>query len=920
MRVRHLQTYLSEHKLLRSAKLDGLRGMRVGVDAVYWLRTLQGLKDPLADPIGGLPPSLFGVLDQQIELFHRHEIHPVFVFQGMQPRSHMLFSSQLHQQMDEAWLHYARGDTLAAQAKFAQATSRINSDFVQFIFHYLLFKNCECFQAPYFATAQLAYFVQQDLFDALYGPPALLLFGVPRVITNVDFIKGKFEWVEQSQLLDAWQVNSEQFVDACLLAGTEYCLTFPYLNLTQFHHGQQQFTFGTAIEFIKQAPLISYMQHFPNEEMRNDHVDGYCVCKSLILFPLVMELTGKISSLKTNGPSVIGKELGDRAGGGRVGEEDVVEGGQRKDSEGESCRRTSTADVTKAAGGLALDVSNRGKTDDNSGKTKLRNSGGTTNSVATHDGVPSDYHRVVGLRLPSAIYYLMAEGVLSRKLPCVLALGEWLDYSHPTVDSDEYRDLLTELREYRCRALGLIALRMNKTFQKKNIKFSRYRCSLNGSSEDSSVDTCELDIHRGIVWKVGPKEIEAEKARQEVKKVDLLFCLRWHAHAASSQQTNNLFALPDVGGEGQDESEEERGGGSDENGRRGVVNGVDSGEAVVSKNKKKKEEEYPRMSEQTGESLMCLVHFMLLESMGFFTSEAEVTVFGSALSRVPRTLQEDILFVLELMRMGCLTGDLLEAPTDRSYPDRIGLLRRKNVEPSEVRKYLLLSRVFSLWPMQLKPMHMWGADVDFDLAAYHSIVKILKRSLRQMTEACLANILLKDISKVPCLPHGYFNPQNSSIPCFFLPRNCLGIVTKYFLEYPHSRSVEDNGGGGGARRQGGGDEASGVGGDGSSPPAAVPGWVALEKDMKRSFHCAVDPLKDLFRGIAFWDQVKKTIDYIDTVTDVKTLKIDLDEATELLYSQIDKLELRTHPNFAKYSSVGEADEQEEPTTTVEGKP
>ena len=37
--------------------------------------------------------------------------------------------------------------------------------------------------------------------------------------------------------------------------------------------------------------------------------------------------------------------------------------------------------------------------------------------------------------------------------------------------------------------------------------------------------------------------------------------------------------------------------------------------------------------------------------------------------------------------------------------------------------------------------------MDFDLAAFHSKVRILKRTLRELTEASLCNILLQDFSK-----------------------------------------------------------------------------------------------------------------------------------------------------------------------------
>lgn len=783
MRVRHLQTYLYEHKLLRSGRLETLKVMRIGVDAVYWMRTLQGLKDPLADAIGGLSPSVFGTLDQQIVLFKKHDISPVFVFQGMQPRSHMLFSSQLHQQMDEAWHCFAKGDFQGAQNKFAQATSRINSDFVQFILHYLKSKDCECFQAPYFATAELAYFIEHNFFDAVYGPPALLLFGVPRVIINIDWQKSKFEWIEREQLLQKWQVNKEQFVDACLLAGTEYCLTFPYLNLTQFHHGQQQFTFGTAIEFIKQAPLISYMQHFPNEEMKNDHVDGYCVCKSLVQYPLVMKMNGSV------GPLVHSASLVDCSGD-------------------QSC-------------------------------------------------VPKDYNKIIGDKLPIAIYFLMAEGVLSRKLPSVLALGEWLDYSHPTVDSVEYRDLLVDIREYRCRSLGLVAMRLHQMFRTKPIKFSRYSCGFSGQKDCKEIDQMVPHAEPGKCWKFSAEDVKNEMARQGVQKIDLKFCLKWHAYA---QETNTELFY------------------------------VDSSAHVTRSSIKKKD----------GNCIMALVHFMLLENLGYFTEEGGTTVFGSALVEAPAEMHEDALFALELMKFGILSGEPLEAPKDRPYPENIKLLKNSNVAESKRHSILLLSRVMSLCPMLLNSTGMWASEVEFDLAAFHSLVKILKRSLRQLTEACLTNLLLEDISMVQALPKNYFNPQNPQIPCFSLPRNCMGIVMKFFLEFletpdeqndnhmPNSSSeLFENG------------QSSEVN---SLPPPVPPlcekdPLCSFEATVKRQFPCCVDPLGDMYKAVRFWKEVMRIIKKLDESIEVADLKAYMMEADCLLQAQIKAIGLDKHPAF-----------------------
>ena len=77
MRVRQLQTHLQETNLVNSSKLSQLQGLKIGLDAAFWLRSIQKLKDPFADALGGIPPGLFGMLDRELEQFKKHKITPV---------------------------------------------------------------------------------------------------------------------------------------------------------------------------------------------------------------------------------------------------------------------------------------------------------------------------------------------------------------------------------------------------------------------------------------------------------------------------------------------------------------------------------------------------------------------------------------------------------------------------------------------------------------------------------------------------------------------------------------------------------------------------------------------------------------------------------------------------------------------------
>eukprot|EP00913_Durusdinium_trenchii_P014736 g13824.t1 len=169
--------------LVYSGKLSELRGVHVGVDAVFWLRSIQALKDPFADALGGIPPGMFGFVDKELDAFKEAGITPLFVFQGVAPGQ------------DMAWNYLAQGEKSAAQKCFAVSTSRINGDFVYFIYHHLRNRGYECLQAPYFAGAQLAHFAEQGVVQTIFGPPGLLLYGVKSVVIHLNFSQQAFDWV-----------------------------------------------------------------------------------------------------------------------------------------------------------------------------------------------------------------------------------------------------------------------------------------------------------------------------------------------------------------------------------------------------------------------------------------------------------------------------------------------------------------------------------------------------------------------------------------------------------------------------------------------------------------------------------------------------------------------------------------------------
>lgn len=742
MRVRHLQTHLTEQGLVNTTKLSDLRGVHVGVDAVFWLRSIQALKDPFADALGGVPPGIFGFVDKELDAFKEHGITPLFVFQGVAPGpQHSMFVSRMDHQMDMAWSYLAQGEKSAAQKCFAVSTSRINGDFVYFIYHHLRHKGYECLQAPYFAGAQLAHFAEQGLVQTIFGPPGLLLYGVKSVVIHLNFAMQTFDWVDLDSVLTKWEISWDEFVDSCMLAGTEYCLTYPYLNLNHFQPTAAQsgrFNFDAAVFIIKQAPLINWMQTFPTEEMKNDHVDGYCICKVLVQNSPVLHLQDHTI-----------RPLG-------------------------ACKPGSTPPQ-----------------------------------------VPCDFSAIMGQKLPPSLYYLMLHGIISHKLPQALAKGEWTDKSQPLVDTAEFRSLLNDLQDYRQIALGLIATHLHSGFQNKQILCKAFwesnsiRQAL--GSETTLPEGARIirpRIERGLKWTIHKDAVRAEMQRQGVDKVDFKFCLTWHAHEFDTDGP--------------------------------LMRGIS-------------ENGFPTSSDDLP-SLAALVHFLVLEKLELLTpDDGGATVLSSVLKETPRHLTEPCLTALELMKFGALSGEPFEAAQpDRPFPKDVRYV--SSSANGHDKSKLILCRVMSLVPMRLKNV-MWDADVDFDLAAFHALVRVLKRTLRQLVEGAVAFTLLKDLSRVKLLPNGFMcaspikeqYPNTPAVlPTFMLPRACLGIVVKFFLDYK-------------------GDPKN------------------FKDDVSKKFPCCVQPMEDLKTAFEFWKDLKRCVHTIaQEIGGCEEMAEDMQRASALL--------------------------------------
>jgi Temperature dependent protein affecting M2 dsRNA replication/XPG N-terminal domain len=631
MRVRQFQSFLNENQLLTPVAIEALQGLTIAVDTQVWLRSIPMLKDPFAEPLGGLSPNLFPVIQQALDFFIKNRITPIFVFDGiLPPLQHQLFNQSAS--LESAWNAVYQGRDSEAQKHFALGTSRLNNEVASYVLEYLKSKNFRCVKAPYLASAQIASLVENKCCQAVYGQPGLVLYGnITRVITSFE----KLEFFDLDQFLQYYQLNKDQFLDACLLAGTEYSLTFPYLNLEQnFQQGPVAFNFIGAIELARQAPLMNWMQNLP-DDIREDHLEGYAVAKTLIMHcPVWNFRTQKVEPLQKGGPR--------------------------------------------------------------------------------------DLRKVVGGKLPDSVYSLLAQGILSYRIPQSISTGEYHDRTAPLVDTQEYRSLAFELADYRAKAVALVA---NVTGTNAKVHFRSYFDTVGRTMP--AVSPVSL-----LSFNVNKDNLAAEMKRQGTSVVDLSFVLRWHARDA--EQRGDLL--------------------------RPSRNGVKTDSPQVAS---------------------ALVLFRFLEALEYFTEDGGRTVLSDALKDVPSQYQEAGLIAVEMMKFGVLWGDVLEAPEGSPFPS-VGypsqnepntarlLARVASLVPAKMKTELWRGKVC----LDLSGFHCLVRLTNRTVRMVLEGAEV--NSLLKKTDLIA--------QRRPDLLVGT-NTEEQTLPSFMLPLTVVGELTKFFIEF-----------------------------------------------------------------------------------------------------------------------------------------
>ncbi|CAO3685598.1 unnamed protein product [Rhizopus stolonifer] len=138
----------------------------------------------------------------------------------------------------------------------------------------------------------------KQLVHAICGGSELLMWDVDKMITSIDFTKGNYHWINKKSVIQDLVVSDEQFLDICILAGFEYCPSFPPLSTSLV-----SFTFKGVHDLIKQHKTgFNAVQAFSDNPIvsKTQYIDIFCRTRCAVKYHLILTDEGETRPFNTD--------------------------------------------------------------------------------------------------------------------------------------------------------------------------------------------------------------------------------------------------------------------------------------------------------------------------------------------------------------------------------------------------------------------------------------------------------------------------------------------------------------------------------------------------------------------------------------------------------------------------------------------
>ncbi|KAJ2161363.1 hypothetical protein GGF46_001541 [Coemansia sp. RSA 552] len=290
--------FVRELRITQEARISALADTRLGIEGHNWLRLLlSNVRDSEWAAMGGAPAALEAEIVRELRFFRTNRITPVFVFSGLavarKDGRSFAKDDRRPAARHAAWEQYWQGQGEQALRGWGTAAPAPLADLVPFVMQVLRAQGADAMRAPYSSWAQLAYLYHHDAqpIHAIYASLDVLMFSVDRVITAISSTRSTFSWVARDQLAARCGVAPELLLDMCILAGFDWCPTFPALL------SDVGFSFQSAVDATRQ-----YGSGFNAIQMAGDarapsYSDSFLRAYCTVKYHIVLRLDGSVGPL-----------------------------------------------------------------------------------------------------------------------------------------------------------------------------------------------------------------------------------------------------------------------------------------------------------------------------------------------------------------------------------------------------------------------------------------------------------------------------------------------------------------------------------------------------------------------------------------------------------------------------------------------
>lgn len=274
MPVKSLESFLFERGLVGSGPIDSLRNSTLGIDVDHYVsRLLTHKREQYLDAIGGFPMSLKMYIESDLQIFRENNITPIFIFSGSCTTNQLDYQAyytamaqeaastgdssnqslnrtsteSILNQRHKAWTQWNNlminnklsyiDHPIPPVDPFRYNTTIETKRFQNDLIYYLIQNNIYYQVAPYCSWIQLAYLLQEDYIDIIYGPTDLLMLdSVDKFILGMEFPNKEYRFIDRGRMLSDFKCSSDEFVDICMAIGNSLQpVTLPPLQVYSHH-------------------------------------------------------------------------------------------------------------------------------------------------------------------------------------------------------------------------------------------------------------------------------------------------------------------------------------------------------------------------------------------------------------------------------------------------------------------------------------------------------------------------------------------------------------------------------------------------------------------------------------------------------------------------------------------------------------